>query len=181
MNATVAQLTARTVLGRRRTLLLLLLPLVLLALCIFARVLAAYDQDVAADLSQGLSAQLLGAFGLGVLLPLLGLIAGTGTLTGIGPVQLSSTDCINPLTANSFTFTSDDVVLTTANGDQIWATYSGVLGADGTLSGTYMFVGGTGRFATASGSGIALRSPEISAMIVRRRSRTRFWAVRSRS
>src|SRR5688572_27648768 len=82
MNATVAQLTARTVLGRRRTLLLLLLPSVLLALCIFARVLAAYDQDVAADLSQGLSAQLLGAFGLGVLLPLLGLIAGTGV---IGP------------------------------------------------------------------------------------------------
>jgi len=30
MNATVARLTARTVLGRRRTLLLLLLPLVLL-------------------------------------------------------------------------------------------------------------------------------------------------------
>jgi ABC-2 type transport system permease protein len=53
MNATVAGLTARTVLGRRRTLLLLLLPLVLLALCIFARILAAYDQDVAADLSQG--------------------------------------------------------------------------------------------------------------------------------
>ena len=82
MNATVAQLTARTVLGRRRTLLLLLLPLVLLALCVFARVLAAYDQDVASSLSGGLSAQLLGAFGLGVLLPLLGLIAGTGV---IGP------------------------------------------------------------------------------------------------
>ena len=47
MNATVARLTARTVLGRRRTLLLLLLPLVLLALCVFARVLAATDQDVA--------------------------------------------------------------------------------------------------------------------------------------
>ena len=37
---------------------------------------------MAADLSGGLSAQLLGAFGLGVLLPLLGLIAGTGV---IGP------------------------------------------------------------------------------------------------
>ena len=82
MNATVARLTARTVLGRRRTLLLLLLPLVLLALCVFARVLAATDQDVATVLSEGLSAQLLGAFGLGVLLPLLGLIAGTGV---IGP------------------------------------------------------------------------------------------------
>ena len=82
MNATVARLTARTVLGRRRTLLLLLLPLVLLALCVFARVLAANDQEVETVLSQGLSAQLLGAFGLGVLLPLLGLIAGTGV---IGP------------------------------------------------------------------------------------------------
>ncbi len=82
MNATVARLPARTVLGRRRTLFLLLLPLVLLGLCAFARVLAATDQDVAAVLSEGLGAQLLGAFGLGVLLPLLGLIAGTGV---IGP------------------------------------------------------------------------------------------------
>jgi len=82
MNATVARLTARTVLGRRRTLLLLLLPLVLLALCVFARILAASNPDMATDLSGGLSAQLLGAFGLGVLLPLLGLIAGTGV---IGP------------------------------------------------------------------------------------------------
>lgn len=82
MNATVARLTARTVLGRRRTLLLMLLPLVLLALCVFARILAAGNPDMATDLSGGLSAQLLGAFGLGVLLPLLGLIAGTGV---IGP------------------------------------------------------------------------------------------------
>jgi len=80
MNATVAMLTTRTVLGRRRTVLLLLLPLVLLALCTFARVFAAMDDDVAAQLGQGLAADLLGGFGLAVLLPLLGLIAGTGAI-----------------------------------------------------------------------------------------------------
>jgi ABC-2 type transport system permease protein len=82
MNTTVARLTRRTLLGRRRTVLLLLLPLVLLALSIFARVFAAMDPDVAADLGQGLATGLLAGFGLAVLLPLLGLIAGTGA---IGP------------------------------------------------------------------------------------------------
>jgi ABC-2 type transport system permease protein len=82
MNATVARLTARTLLGRRRTLLLILLPLALLALCIFARVLGGSDPDVASDLESGLAVELLGGFGLGVLLPLLGLIAGTGA---VGP------------------------------------------------------------------------------------------------
>lgn len=82
MNTTVARLTRRTLLGRRRTVLLLLLPLVLLALSIFARVFAALDPDVAADLGQGLATGLLAGFGLAVLLPLLGLIAGTGA---IGP------------------------------------------------------------------------------------------------
>jgi ABC-2 type transport system permease protein len=82
MNTTVARLTRRTLLGRRRTVLLLLLPLVLVALSIFARVFAAIDPDVAAHLGQGLATGLLAGFGLAVLLPLLGLIAGTGA---IGP------------------------------------------------------------------------------------------------
>lgn len=82
MNTTVARLTRRTLLGRRRTVLLLLLPLVLVALSVFARVFAAMDPDVAADLGQGLATGLLAGFGLAVLLPLLGLIAGTGA---IGP------------------------------------------------------------------------------------------------
>ena len=82
MNATVAQLTVRTLLGRRRAVLLLLLPLALFGLCLFARVLASLDADVAAELSGGLAAFLLSAFGLGVVMPLLGLIAGTGS---IGP------------------------------------------------------------------------------------------------
>lgn len=81
MNANVARLTARTMLGRRRTALLLLLPLALIALCVLARVLAGLEAGPE-GLDPALAADLIGAFGLGTLLPLLGLIAGTGA---IGP------------------------------------------------------------------------------------------------
>jgi ABC-2 type transport system permease protein len=74
VNATVARLTARSLLGRRRALLLLLLPAVLLALSGVALVLAGTEEDLAVGL--------LGGFALGTLVPLLGLIAGTGA---IGP------------------------------------------------------------------------------------------------
>jgi ABC-2 type transport system permease protein len=74
MNATVARLTARTLLGRRRALLLLTLPAVLLLLCGAARLLAGSDT--------GVSVGLLGGFALGTVVPLLGLIAGAGA---IGP------------------------------------------------------------------------------------------------
>ena len=74
MNATIAQLTARSLLGRRRALLLALLPAILLLLCAAARLVAGPDP--------GLSVGLLGGFALGTLVPLLALIAGTGA---IGP------------------------------------------------------------------------------------------------
>ena len=74
MNATVARLTARSLLGRRRALLLLLLPAVLLVLSVLARALAGPGDDIAV--------LLLGTFALGTLVPLLGVIAGTGS---IGP------------------------------------------------------------------------------------------------
>lgn len=74
MNATVARLTARALLGRRRALLLLTLPAVLLLLCGAARLLAGPDT--------GVSVGLLGGFALGTVVPLLGLIAGAGA---IGP------------------------------------------------------------------------------------------------
>ncbi|QZY29953.1 ABC transporter permease subunit [Nocardioides coralli] len=82
MNPTVARLTARTLLGRKRTLLLTLLPLALLALCTLARVLAGFEPDLEAELGTVLAANLLGGFALAVMMPLLGLIAGTGA---IGP------------------------------------------------------------------------------------------------
>ncbi|MDD9208049.1 ABC transporter permease subunit [Georgenia sp. 10Sc9-8] len=81
MNATVAQLTSRAVLGRRRALLLLLLPVALLLVCVVARALAG-TADPAGEAGHALAAELLNGFGLAVVLPLLALIAGTGA---IGP------------------------------------------------------------------------------------------------
>jgi ABC-2 type transport system permease protein len=82
VNATVAALTSRSLLGRNRTLVLLLLPLALLALCVLARVLAGLDADIERELDGSLAPDLLGSFGIATLMPLLGLIAGTGS---IGP------------------------------------------------------------------------------------------------
>jgi ABC-2 type transport system permease protein len=74
MNATVARLTTRSLLGRRRALLLLALPAVLLLLAVASRVIGGQDD--------GLTVGLLGGFAVATLVPLLGLIAGTGA---IGP------------------------------------------------------------------------------------------------
>ncbi|MCY7343586.1 MAG: ABC transporter permease [Pseudonocardia sp.] len=74
MNSTVATLTARSLLGHRRALLLLALPAVFLVLAVISRWLAGEDS--------GNTVVLLGGFALGTLVPLLGLIAGTGA---IGP------------------------------------------------------------------------------------------------
>jgi len=70
----VVRLTARSLLGRRRLLVLLALPAVLLALCIAIRLLAGSDEKLAVGL--------LSTFALGTVVPLLALIAGTGA---IGP------------------------------------------------------------------------------------------------
>ncbi|HEX7188771.1 MAG TPA: ABC transporter permease subunit [Actinomycetes bacterium] len=74
MNATVAQLTARSLLGRRRAYLLMALPAVLLVLSVASRGLAGQDA--------GITVGVLGGFALATLVPLLGVIAGTGA---IGP------------------------------------------------------------------------------------------------
>jgi len=74
MNATVARLTARSLLGRRRAYLLMALPGVLIVLCVLVRLLAGEDNDITVGI--------LGGFALSTLVPLLGLIAGTGS---IGP------------------------------------------------------------------------------------------------
>jgi ABC-2 type transport system permease protein len=71
---TIAYITFRGMLGRRRALLLFLLPAVLLLLSIGLRVTGNSDLDTAA--------MLLTQFGLGALLPLMALLAGTGV---IGP------------------------------------------------------------------------------------------------
>jgi len=74
MNTTVMQLTARTLLGKRRIWLLMALPAVLIALAIVVRSLAGADD--------GATLGVVGGFGLGTVLPLVALLAGTGV---IGP------------------------------------------------------------------------------------------------
>ncbi|MBE1589977.1 ABC transporter permease subunit [Nonomuraea angiospora] len=72
MNTVVAGITYRALLGRRRIILLLLLPLALIGLAVLFRVLGGGDQSAAVELMQ--------KFAIGTMLPLLGLIAGTGVI-----------------------------------------------------------------------------------------------------
>ncbi|MDH2388264.1 ABC transporter permease subunit [Streptomyces sp. HNM0663] len=73
-NPTVARLTYRAVLGRRRAAILFVLPALLLAIAVAVRTFNGVDDQVAADV--------LGGFALAVMVPLIGVIAGTGA---IGP------------------------------------------------------------------------------------------------
>lgn len=72
MNGVVAGITYRAVLGRRRIVLLILLPLALIGLAVLLRLLGSADQVSAVTLMQ--------KFAIGTMLPLLGLIAGTGVI-----------------------------------------------------------------------------------------------------
>ncbi|MFJ6212075.1 ABC transporter permease [Streptomyces sp. NPDC092296] len=72
MNPTVARLTVRGLLGRRRGVLLLVVPALLLLLAVLVRTANGRDHDIAV--------QVLGTLALGTLVPLLGLIAGTGAI-----------------------------------------------------------------------------------------------------
>lgn len=71
---TVARLTYRALLGRRRALILFALPTLLVVLAIAVRGLASADDSTAGGI--------LGGFALGTMVPLIGVIAGTGA---IGP------------------------------------------------------------------------------------------------
>lgn len=72
MNPVIAGITFRGMLGRRRALLLFLLPAVLLLLAVGLRAGGQSDLDV--------STIVLTQFGLGALLPLLAILAGTGVI-----------------------------------------------------------------------------------------------------
>jgi hypothetical protein len=83
-------------------------------------------------------------------------ISGVGQATKLGKVTIASQDCINPITETLFTFFSTDVVFTTTKGDQLFATYSGTFSVQdqvGTITGAYIIIGGTGRYALATGAG----------------------------
>ncbi|MBY8886721.1 ABC transporter permease [Streptomyces sp. PTM05] len=71
-NATVARLTYRALLGRKRAALLFALPLLLLVISVAVRLLAGADDGTTGDL--------LGGFALATMVPLIGVIAGTGAI-----------------------------------------------------------------------------------------------------
>lgn len=71
-NPTVARLTFRALLGRRRALILCALPALLIIISVAVRALAGTDDSVTSDL--------LGGFALATMVPLIGVIAGTGAI-----------------------------------------------------------------------------------------------------
>ncbi|MFE9251858.1 ABC transporter permease subunit [Streptomyces sp. NPDC007088] len=71
---TVARLTYRALLGRRRALILFALPLLLLVIAVAARLFSGADDQAAVEV--------LGSFGLATMVPIIGVVAGTGA---IGP------------------------------------------------------------------------------------------------
>ncbi|MFJ7421867.1 ABC transporter permease [Streptomyces uncialis] len=69
---TVARLTYRALLGRRRALILFALPALLIAIAVAVRILSGADDQIAADV--------LGGFALATMVPIIGVIAGTGAI-----------------------------------------------------------------------------------------------------
>jgi ABC-2 type transport system permease protein len=148
LNATVAHLTTRSLLGRRRALILLALPAILLLLCGSARLLAGSDEK--------LSAALLGGFALGTVVPLLALIAGTGA---IGPeiddgsiVYLLS----KPLSRPSIVHTKLAVAATTVV----------VMAAVPTLLAGFVLTGTTDRLALGYAAGAAVAGVTYCALFL---------------
>ncbi|MGI5485853.1 ABC transporter permease [Microtetraspora malaysiensis] len=72
MNTVVADITYRAMLGRKRILLLVLLPLALIAVAGLLRLIGGP--------SEGTAVMLMKSFAVGTILPLLGLVAGTGVI-----------------------------------------------------------------------------------------------------
>ncbi|WP_425461252.1 ABC transporter permease [Kitasatospora atroaurantiaca] len=72
VSVTVARLTVRGLLGRRRGILLLVVPALLLLISVIARSSAADKHDLAVSI--------LGQLSLGTLVPILGLVVGTGVI-----------------------------------------------------------------------------------------------------
>jgi ABC-2 type transport system permease protein len=73
MNSVVASITYRAMLGRKRIWLLAALPLALIAVAVLLRLIGGGDESTAVTLMQ--------TFAIGTILPLLGLIAGTGVIS----------------------------------------------------------------------------------------------------
>jgi hypothetical protein len=96
-----------------------------------------------------------------------GVISGSGPATPhVGKLTLVSRDCIIPMSATAFLFSSNQLVFTVvATGEQIVATYGGIFTIEGTvgvITGGYNIDGGTGRFLHARGVGTVQGVEDLS-------------------
>lgn len=87
-----------------------------------------------------------------------------GTATHLGLLTGSQSHCLNPATG---AFSNGNFNYTAANGDHLLGTYSGFLvpTPDPTIfeiTGSFDIVGGTGRFANATGSGTPTGSVQVT-------------------
>ena len=148
MNATVAQLTVRSLLGRRRALLLIPLPGVLILLAVLARALAGQNSDIAVGL--------LGGFGLATVVPLVGLIAGTGA---IGPeIDEGSIIYLLAKPVSRFSIATTKIIVA--------VTVIAIFAALPTLIAALILSGGSGRLAVAYPLGALVAGTAYGALFV---------------
>jgi hypothetical protein len=82
--------------------------------------------------------------------------AGIASLLGLSAVLGHTTTSPSPTDPGCSVLVTDQVILTAANGDQLWLVNAGEDCLGGNVirgSGTFQVIGGTGRFARATGSG----------------------------
>lgn len=72
---------------------------------------------------------------------------GEGTATKLGKFTRSETILLDPATGT----VTGTITFVAADGDELYCTFEGAYTSPTTLSGTYTFTGGTGRFESASG------------------------------
>lgn len=96
-----------------------------------------------------------------------GSLAGHGSSAQVGPIAFVASDCIMP-SGPLFNFSDGHFIVVTTTGEQILANYSGQMvptgvGAQYVFSGaTFQVIGGTGRYAKASGGGTLSGTEDLS-------------------
>jgi len=78
--------------------------------------------------------------------------SGSGTMSHLGKVTWTTEHCYQMFAGAFGTFGDAELVVTAANGDQLFGTYNGVMTSETTFVETVVFTGGTGRFAGATGT-----------------------------
>jgi murein DD-endopeptidase MepM/ murein hydrolase activator NlpD len=98
-------------------------------------------------------------------------VQGTGKSQQLGGnFTVSSTDCVNPHgtfdpnngNALSFASQAPGIVITTAAGHKVYASYSGTVRRLGGLTGNFVILGGTGPYFGATGGGLLMGYSHIS-------------------